>query len=198
MQRENTVVFKLYGSIKADIERNGERGTFYQLSRQMESLLIGRADIRNGLRPILLVSSSGGSIETAFQLYSFLTQLPQELTTMAIGLVESAAVFPYLAGKQRFATPNSMFFIHQGTTSFTCPPSELPSLVKATRIKSDFQVKMIASVTRDERLARQWVRNGVSFSAEEAKYYGIVTKIVEKSIFVDREVLKIADFEERT
>ena len=63
----------------------------------------------------LLISSPGGASVEGFALYHFLRSLPVELTTHNIGSIESMANIVFIAGKNRFACPNTRFMLHEFT-----------------------------------------------------------------------------------
>src|SRR5262245_4778779 len=60
----------------------------------------------------LLISSDGGSVKRGLEFHNFLLSLPIELTTHNVGVVDSIANVVYMAGKHRYATPNSRFMMH--------------------------------------------------------------------------------------
>jgi len=51
----------------------------------------------------VLISSTGGDVDSAIRMYSYLKSLPLEVETVAFGQVDSAANLVYLGGQRRTA-----------------------------------------------------------------------------------------------
>lgn len=183
---KRTLVFRLFGEIESD-------KTFSRLARQMGVLLEGDDAARNNIEPVLLVGSPGGASNEAFQLYSFLTQLPQQLTTVAMGFVASAAVLVYLAGVRRIATPGTFFLLHEGHMATKQPPSKLMSDVKGTLAQGRAVKELIA-----QRLGMPYeeleklLLQETYLSTEEAVKLGLVHEIGTES-FWQRRFVEIGD-----
>ena len=62
------------------------------------------------------VDSYGGAVSAGWAIYNVLKDFPGSVDTFADGFVASAAVYPFLAGKNRYANPMSAFFLHQAWT----------------------------------------------------------------------------------
>lgn len=89
--------------------------------------VINEASARHAMRDIgvalaagateiyLNIASPGGRTQIGFALYNSLRSLPIKVTTHSMGFVDSAAVFVFLAGEERIATPISSFMIHRPT-----------------------------------------------------------------------------------
>ena len=60
----------------------------------------------------LTMSSPGGNVDLAFTLFNFLRSLPCKLVTHNIGSIDSAAIYVFLAGGHRIASPNARFLLH--------------------------------------------------------------------------------------
>jgi ATP-dependent Clp protease protease subunit len=75
---------------------------------------IVNAQVRNGTKKItIVVSSSGGDPSAAFGAYNYLKNVQAEITTFNGGVVDSAAMFIFCAGKFRYSLPApSRFLIH--------------------------------------------------------------------------------------
>lgn len=61
------------------------------------------------------ISSPGGQIDVAIELYNFLRNIECELITNNISVVNSAAIILYLAGTKRICNPLSSFYFHSVT-----------------------------------------------------------------------------------
>jgi ATP-dependent Clp protease protease subunit len=60
----------------------------------------------------ILFSSIGGAVDEGLALYNFLRALPLKLTMHAIGRVDSMGLPVFLAGEQRFCSPETTFLFH--------------------------------------------------------------------------------------
>lgn len=171
-------VFRLFGGIERE-------KSFEKLFRQMGHLLEGNDDQRDAVQPVLLVSSPGGNTEEAIRIYSFLKQVPQPLVTIALGPVESAAAFVYLAGTQRMAMPTSHFMIHGGTYGVgDVPVDEMAQMAREAFIKRRIQAEIIArETTVGIKSAMRWLQRGAVFSIDEAQHHGIVHTVLTDSLF---------------
>lgn len=196
VKERKTVVMKLFGSIYGEREArdNGDEGTFVKISASINRFYLGDNSDRQQWDPLLLISSRGGNTEAALCLYGLLKQLPQPLTALGFGQVDSAAIFVYLAAQKRLAVPSTTFMMHAGTYSMVnVSTHEVMANAKECKLKAKIQAEIIAercnvSLSR----VKKWINDGKSFSAEEAKRYGIVHEIVKDSIFKEMgEVLSI-------
>jgi ATP-dependent Clp protease protease subunit len=179
-----TVVFHLFGAVG----KNGDGGTngnitLESITHGMRQLLEGDEERRKLFNPVLLINSRGGSVEEALSIYAYLAHLPIEITTVAIGLIESAATYIYLAGKKRLATPHSIFLFHESVTNIRCGTEDLIAQARAERKKHAMEIDIIAQVTGKHEQAARWLRGVHSLTAQEAKAAGIVHEIKEDVLF---------------
>ncbi|CAM3772870.1 ATP-dependent Clp protease proteolytic subunit [Pseudomonas wadenswilerensis] len=68
---------------------------------------------------LLFLSTTGGSTNFGFSLYSFLKSLPVPLCAVNAGNIESMGIIMYLAAAERVAAPHSRFLIHPMTWHFS-------------------------------------------------------------------------------
>ena len=181
-----TAVFHLFGTIGGD-----EAGRGFDLASivtQVSSVLSGDETERKAQKLIFLISSRGGSSEESLRIYAYLANLPVEVVTVGVGLVESAAVTVYLAGRQRLATPTTSL-IHEGRTSFKgVAISKLVKMAHSCLAYERTTAEIIAKATGDKRKARRWLRSEHLLSSQEAKSAGIVHEISEE-LFVGSVLL---------
>lgn len=104
----------LQGGREADIHIFGDivRDQYVQsdvsadsLSQQIETL---DADVIN-----VYIDSYGGVLSEGWAIYNQLRQHPAFVRTYGIGFVASAALYPFLAGDERYAVEPSAYFLHQ-------------------------------------------------------------------------------------
>jgi ATP-dependent protease ClpP protease subunit len=79
-----------------------------------ESLIAVMADCANKKVPhvYLMLSTPGGSVMHGLNLYNVLRAMPFKLTTHNVGNVDSIGNAVFLAGEERFASPQSTFMFH--------------------------------------------------------------------------------------
>jgi ATP-dependent protease ClpP protease subunit len=103
----------------------------------------------------LLMNSDGGSIEDALSLFNLLKGLPVELTTVNMGQVASAAILPFLAGKNRYACAHSYFHFHNIRWTY-----DRPQTVERSQMLDHSQiVDMERALIRDAIVANTLITN---------------------------------------
>ena len=121
-------------------------------------------------------------MDSGFAIYDMIRYVESPVTVVGMGLVASAAALIYLSvpSERRLALPNSTYLIHQ-------PLSQL----KGTAIEIDIYARKLEELRKklDSVIAEATgkdsieVRNDTErdhwLSAEEAKAYGLVGRIVE-------------------
>lgn len=61
------------------------------------------------------MSTPGGDVELAIEMYNFISSLDCHVTTINTSFVNSAGILIYLAGKERICMPASSFYVHSVT-----------------------------------------------------------------------------------
>ena len=79
-------------------------------------------------RLVLYLSSTGGSLAAAYAAYNYLKTAPFKISCVNTGSVESAAVFLYLAGEDRYYAPDSRFMIHPPSWTFESKTVNYPTI----------------------------------------------------------------------
>jgi ATP-dependent protease ClpP protease subunit len=79
-------------------------------------------------RVVLYLSSTGGSLAAAYTAYNYLKTSPFQVDVVNTGSVESAAVYLYLAGENRYYFPESRFMIHPPLWTFESKTVNYPTL----------------------------------------------------------------------
>jgi len=131
----------------------------------------------------LIVNSPGGSADSGFAIYDLARFVAPPVRTICSGLCASAAVIIYLAAPKgkRLALPNARFLIHQPSTMAYGTASDIAITAREIlALKKRYNVivaqetgKTLAQVDKD-------VNRDFWLSAEEAKAYGLVDRIVER------------------
>lgn len=136
----------------------------------------------------ILFTSTGGSIEDGFALYSFLRALPLSLTMHAIGSVESIAPIIFLGAETRLATAESHFMIHQFAWPFLAQHYEKSQIKNALESLERSQSRYIAILENRTLLTKQYLDGLNAFekvailSPTLAKEKGVIQEIAEPTI----------------
>jgi ATP-dependent Clp protease protease subunit len=129
------------------------------------------------------INSPGGSVSAGLAIYDTMQYIKSPVSTICIGMAASMASVLLAAGEpgKRFALPNSEVMIHQvmggaeGQASDVKIHAEhiLKTKDKMNRILATHTGQKIAVVEKDSD-------RDYYMSAEEAKNYGIIDKIIKK------------------
>ena len=171
------VVFNLFGHVGYGGPVDEPKITLSSIAEKMARILDENRYSDTILEPTFLISSRGGVADEALRIYSYLAYLPVKITTVAVGLVESAANYVYLAGKHRVCVPSSMFLFHEGHVRTNSHFNDALAGVRGEVRKSKQLIGIVANVTGNRKLATKWHRNTFVLSAEEAKEAGLVHEI---------------------
>jgi len=143
-------------------------------------LLLSAEDPRHDIS--LYINSPGGSVTAGFAIFDTMRLIPNDVSTLALGLAGSMGQFLLTAGTpgKRFSLPNAQILMHQGSAGFGGTAADVEiyadqlERVGATllRLTAEHTGQPIETVERDSRRDR-W------FTAEEALAYGLIDHILE-------------------
>jgi ATP-dependent Clp protease protease subunit len=141
---------------------------------------------------IIGISSGGGDNQASLVAHNFMKNYPLKLTTHNVGYCNSATNILFMAGKERKATPHSLFTIHNTKTTFqpnaTLSELELIEVSQGLRIETDIFAKIYADVCGIEpETTRGWFAKGIVMDANEARRSGIVTEICDLIVPFDAD-----------
>ena len=102
-QAENEATIYLYGDITADGEDAGTSAS--RFVRQLETLEADTIHVH--------IDSYGGAVSEGWAIYNALLRHPAKINTYGDGFVASAALFPFLAGDNRYASNLSAYYLHE-------------------------------------------------------------------------------------
>lgn len=130
----------------------------------------------------LYINSPGGSVTSALALYDTIQHVKADISTICIGQAASAAAVLLAAGKKgkRFALPNARVLIHQVMGGAEGQQKDIVIAAnEITRIKN--QLNQILSKHTGQVVKKIETDTDRDFwmTAEEAKKYGIVDKIIQ-------------------
>jgi ATP-dependent Clp protease, protease subunit len=137
-------------------------------------------------KPIYLyINSPGGSVTAGMAIYDTMQHIKSEVVTICVGLAASMGAFLLAAGSKgkRLALPHSRIMIHQpsgGTGRQQATDIEIEAK-QILRVRQDLN-KLMAHHTGQlvERIEKDTDRDNF-MSAEEAKEYGLIDRVVDKT-----------------
>ncbi|HDZ4960282.1 TPA: ATP-dependent Clp endopeptidase proteolytic subunit ClpP [Campylobacter jejuni] len=132
----------------------------------------------------LYINSPGGVITSGFSIYDTMNYIKPDVCTICIGQAASMGAFLLSCGTEgkRFALPNSRIMIHQplGGARGQATDIEIQAkeILRLKTILNDILAKntkqKVAKITKD-------TERDFFMSAQEAKEYGLIDKVLEKS-----------------
>ncbi|MFC6713334.1 ATP-dependent Clp protease proteolytic subunit [Branchiibius cervicis] len=132
----------------------------------------------------LYINSPGGSISAGMAIFDTMNWIPNDVATVAMGMAASMGQFLLSAGTpgKRYATPHARVMMHQpsggigGTASDIKIQAEQLVFIKRqmAELIAEHTGQTVEQITADSERDR-W------FSAEEAKEYGFVDHVFERS-----------------
>jgi ATP-dependent Clp protease protease subunit len=132
----------------------------------------------------IYINSPGGVITSGFSIYDTMNYIKPDICTICIGQAASMGAFLLSCGTKgkRYSLPNSRIMIHQPlggargqATDIEIQAKEILRMKKVlNEILADNTGQAIKKITKD-------TDRDFFMSAEEAKEYGLVDKVLEKS-----------------
>jgi ATP-dependent Clp protease, protease subunit len=144
-------------------------------------LLLSAEDPRGDIS--LYINSPGGSVSAGLAIYDTMRLIPNDVSTLAMGLAGSMAQFLLCAGTagKRFSLPHAQVLMHQGSAGFGGTAADIEIYAEQLGRTGATMIRLIAEHTGQprERVEQDSLRDRW-FSATEARDYGIVDHIVER------------------
>ncbi|EAI7302223.1 ATP-dependent Clp endopeptidase proteolytic subunit ClpP [Campylobacter coli] len=132
----------------------------------------------------LYINSPGGVVTSGFSIYDTMNYIKPDVCTICIGQAASMGAFLLSCGTEgkRFALPNSRIMIHQplGGARGQATDIEIQAkeILRLKAILNDILAKntkqKVAKIVKD-------TERDFFMSAQEAKEYGLIDKVLEKS-----------------
>jgi ATP-dependent Clp protease protease subunit len=131
----------------------------------------------------LYINSPGGSVSAGLAIYDTMRLIPNDVSTLAMGLAASMGQFLLSAGTpgKRFSLPHAQVLMHQGSAGFGGTAADVEIYADQlerigtllTRLVAEHTGQSVATIEHDS-LRDRW------FTAEEALAYGLVDHVVER------------------
>lgn len=128
------------------------------------------------------IDSYGGSVAAGWGIYNALRQHPAKVKTYGVGFVASAALYPFLAGDERYASTLSAYYMHEAWTSASGYADELRRAADQIKSLTDIGVNAFverAGMERDKVL--ELMHEETWLTPEAALELGIATAITQES-----------------
>jgi ATP-dependent Clp protease protease subunit len=136
-----------------------------------------RADIS------LYINSPGGSVSAGLAIYDTMRLIPNDVSTLVLGLAASMGQFLLCAGTpgKRFSLPHAQVLMHQGSAGFGGTAADVEIWAEQLDRTGAMVTRLTAEHTGQpaDRIERDSLRDRW-FSPEEALEYGIIDHIVER------------------
>jgi ATP-dependent Clp protease protease subunit len=132
----------------------------------------------------LYINSPGGSITAGMVIYDTIQLIPNDVTTIAMGLAASMGQFLLCAGAagKRYATPNTRIMMHQPLGGIGGTASDIKIQAEQMLFIKKRMAELIASHTGQtlETIEADSDRDRW-FTAEDAKTYGLIDHVYSSS-----------------
>jgi len=144
-------------------------------------LLLSAEDPRTDIS--LYINSPGGSVSAGLAIYDTMRLIPNDVSTLAMGLAGSMAQFLLCAGTpgKRFSLPHAQVLMHQGSAGFGGTAADVEIYAAQLERTSALMIKLTAEHTGQpvERIQNDSLRDRW-FSAAEAREYGMIDHVLER------------------
>ena len=145
-----------------------------------ELLLLSAEDPRSDIS--LYINSPGGSVSAGLAIYDTMRLIPNDVSTLAMGLAASMGQFLLCAGTagKRFSLPHAQVLMHQGSAGFGGTAADIEIYAGQLDRTGRTVMSLVAQHTGQplERVERDSLRDRW-FDAEEARAYGFIDHVVE-------------------
>ncbi|EFO6221485.1 ATP-dependent Clp endopeptidase proteolytic subunit ClpP [Campylobacter jejuni] len=132
----------------------------------------------------LYINSPGGVITSGFSIYDTMNYIKPDVCTICIGQAASMGAFLLSCGAEgkRFALPNSRIMIHQPLGGARGQATDIEIQTKEILRLKTILNDILAKNTKQKvaKIAKDTERD-FFMSAQEAKEYGLIDKVLEKS-----------------
>lgn len=126
------------------------------------------------------IDSYGGAVSEGWAIYNALREHPAKIVTYGDGFVASAALYPFLAGDERYASTLSAYFFHQVMTCAEGYASDLRAAADEADKLTDIGIRAFVERTgMTEETVRQLMDHETWLTPQEALELGVATAIIQ-------------------
>lgn len=130
----------------------------------------------------LYINSPGGSITSGMAIYDTMKYIKPDVVTICVGMAASMGQFLLTAGTRgkRFALPNSEILMHQPLGGFQGQATDIEIHAKRILRTKEKMIRIISENSgKDIEIIRRDVERDFFFTADEAKEYGLIDKVID-------------------
>ncbi len=144
-------------------------------------LLLSAEDPRSDIS--LYINSPGGSVSAGLAIYDTMRLIPNDVSTLAMGLAASMGQFRLCAGTRgkRFSLPHAQVLMHQGSAGFGGVAADVEIYAEQLERTARLMTRLVAKHTGQpaEVIERDSQRDRW-FDAEQAREYGFIDHVVRR------------------
>ena len=136
------------------------------------------------------VNSPGGIVTAGLAIYDTMRYVRCDIVTLCMGQAASMGAVLLAAGtkEKRYALPNSRILIHQPMGGFQGQATDIDiHAQEILRMRNDLNKILALHTGQNIRKIKKDTERDYFMSAEEAKKYGIIDKVLEKRSKSDEE-----------
>ena len=136
------------------------------------------------------VNSPGGVVTAGLAIYDTMRYVKCDIVPLGMGQAASMGALLLAAGTQgkRYSLPNSRILIHQPMGGFQGQATDIDiHAQEILRMRNDLNKILAFHTGQNIRKIKKDTERDYFMSAEEAKKYGIVDKVLEKRFAPDKE-----------
>jgi ATP-dependent Clp protease, protease subunit len=130
----------------------------------------------------LFINSPGGAVYAGMAVYDTMRVIPNDVSTLVMGFAASMGQFLLCAGAKgkRYSLPNARIMMHQGSAGIGGTAADIEIQADNLEYSRRQMERLLAANTGQsvETIRRDSDRDSW-FSAEEARAYGMVDRVVE-------------------
>jgi ATP-dependent Clp protease protease subunit len=146
-----------------------------------ELLLLSAENARADIS--LYINSPGGSVSAGLAIYDTMQLIPNDVSTLVLGLAASMGQFLLCAGTtgKRFSLPHAQVLMHQGSAGFGGTAADVEIWAEQLERTGAMVTRLTAEHTGQpaDRIEHDGLRDRW-FSPEEALEYGMIDHIVQR------------------
>jgi ATP-dependent Clp protease protease subunit len=143
-------------------------------------LILSAEDPRTDIS--LYINSPGGSVYAGLAIYDTMRLIPNDVSTLAMGFAASMGQFLLCAGApgKRYALPNARIMMHQGSAGIGGTTADIEIQAENLEHSKRTMERLLAENTGQtpQTIAHDGDRDRW-FTAEEAREYGMVDRVLE-------------------
>lgn len=132
----------------------------------------------------LYINSPGGVITSGFSIFDTMNYIRPDISTICIGQAASMGAFLLSCGTpgKRYALPNARIMIHQPLGGAQGQATDIEIQAKEIlRLKKTLNDIMAKNTSQTVRRIEKDTERDFFMSSNEAKEYGLIDKVLEKS-----------------